>query len=215
MKKDLVEMIFILDRSGSMQGLESDTINGYNAMIEKQKKLPGEAIVSTILFDHEYKVLHHREEIKKIDPMTSNEYFVRGTTALLDAIGTSVNKIIATHKQLKEDYLPEKTLFVITTDGMENASRIYDYQQIKKMIEQQKEMFNWEFIFLGANIDAVLTAKRFGIDEDRAVNYHSDKEGTDLNYRVLGETISELRMNKSIRSSWKKEIEKDYIHRNK
>jgi uncharacterized protein YegL len=215
MKKDLVEMVFILDRSGSMSGLEKDTIGGFNSMIEKQKKTPGEALVSTVLFDDAFEVLHNRKRIKEVKSMTSEEYFVRGSTALLDAIGRSIVKMVSIYRKLKDDEKPEKMIFVITTDGMENASREFSRSQIKEMIEYQKEKFNWEFIFLGANINAISTARDFGIREDRVANYHSDDKGTEINYRVISDTISELRVNKAIRSNWKEEIDKDYKNRNK
>ena len=213
MKKDLVELVFILDRSGSMSGLELDTIGGFNGMLDKQKQTPGEAIVSTVLFDDAFEVLHNRKQISEIKPITEKEYFVRGSTALLDSIGRSIVKIISIYRRLKDNEKPEKTVFVITTDGMENASREFSRSQIKEMIEYQKEKFNWEFIFLGANIDAISTARDFGIREDRVANYHSDKKGTQLNYKVISETISELRVNKAIRSNWKDEIDKDYKNR--
>lgn len=213
MKKDLVELVFILDRSGSMSGLESDTIGGFNGMLDKQKQTPGEAIVSTVLFDDAFEVLHNRKQISEIKPITEKEYFVRGSTALLDAIGRSIVKIISVYRRLKDNEKPEKTVFVITTDGMENASREFSRSQIKEMIEYQKEKFSWEFIFLGANIDAISTARDFGIREDRVANYHSDKKGTQLNYKVISETISELRVNKNIRSDWKDEIDKDFDNR--
>lgn len=213
MKKDLVELVFILDRSGSMSGLELDTIGGFNGMLDKQKQTPGEAIVSTVLFDDAFEVLHNRKQISEIKPITEKEYFVRGSTALLDSIGRSIVKIISIYRRLKDNEKPEKTVFVITTDGMENASREFSRSQIKEMIEYQKEKFNWEFIFLGANIDAISTARDFGIREDRVANYHSDKKGTQLNYKVISETISELRVNKNIRSDWKDEIDKDFDNR--
>lgn len=213
MKKDLVEMIFILDRSGSMAGLEKDTIGGFNQMISKQKVVKGEALVSTVLFDHEFQVIHNRKLIKEVDLMTQEQYFVRGTTALLDAVGRSITKMVSIYRKLKDQDKPEKTIFVITTDGMENASKEYTYQKIKELIEFQKEKFNWEFIFLGANIDAIRTASLFGIGEDRAVNYHSDEVGTALNYKVIEEAISDIRINKSIRTNWKEEINKDFKNR--
>lgn len=213
MKKNLVELVFILDRSGSMAGLEKDTIGGFNAMIEKQKKVEGEAIVSTILFDNQFEVLHNRANIKELKPMTTNDYYVRGSTALLDAIGRSITKIGYTHKHLELDEVPEKTVFVITTDGHENASDEYTQNQVKKMIERQELIYNWEFIFLGANIDAVQTAKMYGIREERTANYHADHEGTVLNYETIGEAIKELRVKKSISDSWKDEIDMDYINR--
>lgn len=213
MKKDLVEMVFIVDRSGSMSGLEKETIGGFNSMIDKQKLTPGEAIVSTVLFDNEFKELHVRKNIKDVELMTQEQYFVRGTTALLDAIGRSIFKMVNVYKELKDSEKPEKTIFVITTDGMENASQEYGYQKIKEMIEHQKEKYNWEFIFLGANIDAIGTARQFGINKDRVANYHSDKEGTELNYKVVSNAISDLRMNKLINPNWKEEIDKDYKNR--
>ena len=215
MKKDLVDMVFILDRSGSMSGLETDTIGGFNSFIEKQKQTPGEALISTVLFDDVFEVIHHRTPLKTINPMTTKDYFVRGTTALLDAIGRSIVKMVHIYKTLPEDEKPEKTVFIITTDGMENASTEFSRTQIKHMIERQKEQYHWEFIFLGANIDAVGTARDFGIHEDRVANYHSDGQGTQLNYRVLSETVSELRVNKSIKANWKEAIDRDFDKRKK
>ncbi|MDY3195840.1 MAG: hypothetical protein RBQ95_03195 [Paracholeplasma sp.] len=215
MKKDLVELVFILDRSGSMAGLEKDTIGGFNSMIKRQKETKGQALVTTVLFDDHYELIHQRKQISNVNDMTTNEYFVRGTTALLDAIGRSITQIIACHKKLKNDEIPEKTVVVITTDGMENASREYSSAKIKQMIEFQKEKYQWEFIFLGANMDALNTAKDFGISEDRVANYHADEEGTELNFRVIAETISELRVKKSISSDWKNEIDEDYQTRHK
>lgn len=215
MKKDLVELVFILDRSGSMSGLEKDTIGGFNSMIKRQKETKGQALVTTVLFDDHYELIHQRKQISNVNDMTTNEYFVRGTTALLDAIGRSITQIIACHKKLKNDEIPEKTVVGITTDGMENASREYSSAKIKQMIEFQKEKCQWEFIFLGANMDALNTAKDFGISEDRVANYHADEEGTELNFRVIAETISELRVKKSISSDWKNEIDEDYQTRHK
>ena len=215
MKKELTEIVFILDRSGSMSGLESDTIGGYNAMLEKQKSAPGQAIVSTVLFDDSCEVLHDRFDIKTVVPMSDNEYFVRGCTALLDAVGGAIHHIGNIHKYAREEYRPEKTLFIITTDGMENASRRYNYDRVKMMIERQKEKYGWEFIFLGANIDAVEVADRFGIGADRAANYHADSEGTQLNYEVVSEAICSLRASKSINTDWKDRIDNDYKGRNK
>jgi uncharacterized protein YegL len=215
MKKDLIEMVFILDRSGSMSGLEKDTIGGFNSLIEKQKKVPGEALISTVLFDDQFQVIHSRKNIHEIMPMTSNEYYVRGSTALLDAIGRSIIKIMNTHVKLSEDQKPEKTLFVITTDGMENASREYHKHQIKSMIENQKEKFGWEFIFLGANIDAVMTARDFGIASDRVANYHADEDGVQLNYHTINEAVREFRVNHSISPDWKSDIDRDFTERKK
>lgn len=213
MKKDLVELVFILDRSGSMSGLEEQTIGGFNHLISEQKEVKGEAIVSTVLFDNGFEVLHNRVNLKQIEPMTEKQYYVRGSTALLDAIGRSIIKIRQVHKQLNESKIPEKTVFFITTDGMENASKEFDYTRIKDYIELQKEKYGWEFIFMGANIDAIKTASRFGIHEDRAVHYHSDEQGTNLNYRVMSETIRDLRVNKTIKEDWKSDIDKDYLKR--
>lgn len=215
MKKDLSELVFILDRSGSMSGLESETIGGYNSMLEKQKKEEGEAVVTTVLFDNQYELLHDRIDLKGISGITDREYYVRGTTALLDAIGKTINKIGNAQKHTNEDQRAERVIFVITTDGMENASREYSDSKIKAMIEHQKSKYGWEFIFLGANIDAVETAGRFGISEDRAVNYNADSVGTILNYEVIGEAVSTIRANKEMKSDWKKRIEKDYQSRHK
>ena len=215
MKKELTEIVFILDRSGSMSGLESDTIGGYNAMLEKQKTAPGQAIVSTVLFDDHCEVLHDRLDIKTVVPMSDKEYFVRGCTALLDAVGGAIHHIGNIHKYAREEDRPEKTLFIITTDGMENASRRYNYDRVKMMIERQKEKYGWEFIFLGANIDAVEVADRFGISADRAANYHADSEGTQLNYEVVSEAICSLRASKSINTDCKDRIDNDYKGRKK
>ena len=162
-------------------------------MIEKQKKKPGEALISTILFDNVSEVIHDRVPVQQVAPMTDGDYFVRGCTALLDAIGGAIHHIENVHKYAREEDMPEHTLFVITTDGMENASRSYDSERVKRMIERRKEEDGWEFLFLGANIDAVETAKRFGIGADRAVNYHADHAGTRLNYEVLSEAVSAVR----------------------
>lgn len=213
MKKDLVELVFILDRSGSMAGLEKETIAGFNRLIQQQKEVQGEALVSTVLFDDRFEVLHNRVSIQKIEHMTSKDYYVRGSTALLDAIGRSILKIRNVHKALEEENKPEKTLFFITTDGMENASVEFNYEHLNEYIQLQKEKYGWEFIFIGANIDAIGTAKKFGIDADRAVNYRADKRGTNLNYKVMNETITELRVNKSIRADWKEDIDTDFKER--
>ena len=210
MRKDLTELVFIIDRSGSMSGLESDTIGGFNAMIEKQKKAPGEALVSTILFDNVSEVIHDRVNTRDIKPMTDSEYCVRGCTALLDAIGDAIHHIGNVHKYAREEDVPAHTLFVITTDGMENASRLYDSARVKQMIEHEKSKYGWEFLFLGANIDAVETAKHFGISEDRAVNYHSDSVGTRLNYEVVSCAITSMRRGAPMSGDWKAPIEADY-----
>lgn len=215
MESKITELVFILDKSGSMAGLESDTIGGYNAMLSKQQKEPGEAIVTTVLFDDEYELIHDRINIKGINPITEKEYFVGGCTALLDAIGKTIHKIDNAQKHTKKEHRAGKVMFVITTDGMENASREYTYEKIRKMIERQKEKHNWEFIFLGANIDAISTAKRFGISEDRSANFHADSEGTRLNYQIVSEVISDLRADKPIDHSWKQKIEEDFSSRRK
>lgn len=206
MKKDLTELVFILDRSGSMAGLEGDTIGGFNSMIGKQKKQPGEAVVSTVLFDNVSEVIHDRVPLDRIAPMTDREYYVRGCTALIDAIGGAIRHIGNVHKYAREEDVPEHTMFVITTDGMENASKTFTSKEVKRMIEEKKEK-GWEFIFLGANIDAVETAKHFGIEEDRAVTYRCDKAGTALNFEVMAEAISDVRASKPLTSKWKKKIE--------
>lgn len=213
MKKNLSELVFILDKSGSMAGLEADTIGGYNAMLSKQQKAEGEAIVTTVLFDHDYELLHDRINVKGISPITEKDYEVGGTTALLDAIGFTIQKIVNVQKRTSEEERAEKVLFVITTDGMENASREFTADKIKKMVQMQKEEYGWEFLFLGANIDAVSTAARFGIEEDFAVEYHADEVGTQLNYEAVSEAVSNLRSGKKIERSWKEGIERDYSRR--
>jgi uncharacterized protein YegL len=213
MKSNLTELVFILDRSGSMSGLEKDTIGGNNAMLQKQQKAEGEAIVTTVLFNHEYELLHDRINIRGISPITEDDYQVCGTTALLDAIGTTIQKIVNVQKRTSEAEQAEKVLFVITTDGMENASREYSASKIKKMVQLQKENYGWEFIFLGANIDAISTAEQFGIDKDFAVNYHADEIGTQLNYEVVSEAVIKIRSGEKIDRSWKKDIEQDFNRR--
>lgn len=192
MKKGLTEIVFILDRSGSMSGLEADTIGGFNSMIEKQRKEDGEAVISTVLFDDATDVIYDRVDLKKIEKMTDKQYYVRGCTALLDAMGSAIHHIGNVHKRLKND-CPEKTIFIITTDGMENASRRYNYAKVKNMVERQKEKYGWEFLFLGANIDAIKEASRFGISASRAVEYTCDSMGMSLNYQVLSKTVSKMR----------------------
>ncbi len=215
MKKNFTEIVFILDKSGSMSGLESDTIGGFNAMIEKQKKAEGGAVVSTVLFDNKSEVLHDRVDIKIIEPMTDRDYAVGGCTALIDAIGGAIHHIGNVHKYAREEDIPEHTIFVITTDGMENASREYDAKEVKKMIEKKKEEKGWEFLFLGANIDAVETAKNIGISEECAVNYKADKRGTRLNFKVVGDAICSVRQSTPLQADWKQEIEEDYNNRGK
>ena len=193
MKKGLTEMVFILDRSGSMAGLEDDTIGGYNSMLAKQKALEGEALVSTVLFDHESTVICDRMPLDQVPEMTEEEYFVRGCTALLDAVGGAIHHIGNVHKYARDEDRPEKTVFVITTDGMENASKTYTYGRVQEMIKRQTEKYGWEFLFLGANIDAKAEAGRLGIRERRAVKYQNDKKGKKKKYKVVGEAIAELR----------------------
>ena len=215
MKKNLTELVFILDRSGSMAGLEDDTIGGFNAMIEKQKNEPGEALVSTVLFDNQREVIHDRADIQKIAPMTRKEYYVRGSTALLDAVGNAIHHIGNVHKYARDEDCPEKTLFIITTDGMENASRQYSYSRLKEMIRRQQEKYGWEFLFLGANIDAAKEAARFGICEDRAANYHADSIGTAVIYEAVNEAVCNVRASKPMSREWKKTIDADYKNRGK
>ena len=215
MNSNLTELVFILDRSGSMAGLESDTIGGFNSMVEKQKREEGEAYLSAVLFSNNSTVLYDRVNIKKVEPMTERQYFVGGCTALLDAIGDAVHHIGNVHKYARREDRPAKTLFVITTDGMENASRRYTYDEVRRMIERQRDRYGWEFLFLGANMDAVSTARHFGIREDRAVRYHCDAKGTALNYEVLSETIDCVRAGRPLAANWKEAIERDYDTRGK
>ena len=213
MKKDLTEMVFILDKSGSMAGLESDTIGGFNSMIERQKDAGGEALVSTVLFANESDVIHDRAPLDRVGPLTRGQYRVGGCTALMDAIGGAIHHIGNVHKYAREEDVPERTIFVITTDGMENASHRYSSDRVKEMIRRQKEKYGWEFLFLGANIDAVETAARFGIAEDRAVTFRNDAEGQRLNYESVGEALRSYRENAVIRGEWKARIEKDFRER--
>lgn len=215
MKKNLTEIVFILDRSGSMAGLEGDTIGGFNAMIEKQKRESGEAFVSTVLFDNETEVIHDRVDIKKIELLTDREYYVRGCTALLDAVGGAIYHIGNVHKYAREEDRPAKTLFVITTDGMENASRKYSYEKVRSMIERQKEKYGWEFVFLGANIDAAKEAAQFGISEDYAANYHADSVGTAVIYEAMSEVVCNVRANRPMSKEWKRNVDADYKKRGK
>ena len=211
----MTELVFILDRSGSMSGLESDTIGGFNSMIEKQKKEEGTAVVSTVLFDNESVVIHDRLPLDNVLRMTEREYFTRGSTALLDAVGGAIHHIGNVHKYARRGDVPEKTLFIITTDGYENASRRYDYAKVRKMIERQKERYGWEFLFLGANIDAAAEAKRFGISADRAVDYLADAEGTALNYRVLNNIVSSVRCGEALEEDMFQDIRRDVSERRK
>jgi len=213
--KNLTEVVFILDRSGSMSGLEADTIGGFNSMIEKQKKVEGDVLVSTVLFDHESIVIHDRVPLAEIKPMTAEDYEVRGSTALLDAVGDAINHIKTIHKYAREEDRPSKTLFVITTDGEENSSSHFNYKQIKKLVEAQKEK-GWEFIFLGANIDAVNVAGSMGISANRAVNYHSDKVGTKKTYGAVASFMSAARMSAKVddvADDWREELDEDFKSR--
>lgn len=210
---NITELVFILDRSGSMAGLEGDTIGGFNAMIQKQKKEEEEAYVSTILFDNVSEVLHDRIKLPDVPKMTSKDYTVRGCTALIDAIGGAIRHIGNIHKYARQEDIPAHTMFIITTDGQENASQYYSSDEVKRMIERQKEKFGWEFLFIGANIDAVETAARFGIDRNRAVNYNADSEGTQVLYKTLAAPISSMRANMPISDDWSQKIEEDFNNR--
>ena len=205
----MTELVFILDRSGSMSGLEKDTIGGFNAMIEKQKREDGQALVSTVLFDNESVVIHDRLPLDRVPPLTEKEYFTCGCTALLDAVGGAIHHIGNVHKYARREDVPEKTLFIITSDGYENASRRYDYERVRQMIQHEKEKYGWEFLFLGANIDAAAEAKRFGISEDRAVTFKCDAAGTVLNYDVISEAVCNVRACRPLDASWKARIDQD------
>ena len=224
MNKDLTELVFILDRSGSMRGLEADTIGGFNSLIDKQKKEEGEALISVVLFDDLQEVLYDRTKLSAIEPMTDRQYYVRGCTALLDAVGGAIHHIANIHKYAREEDRPAKTLFIITTDGMENASRRYSFDRVKQMVEHEKEKYGWEFLFLGANMDAISVAGRFGIHADRAVRFECDSEGTQLNYRELSASVSAMRKCKapnaarafaSAAAGWADEIRADFQRRHK
>jgi uncharacterized protein YegL len=211
-KNNLTELVFLLDRSGSMSGLESDTIGGFNAMLEKQRKQEGACYVSTILFDHEQQVLHDRLPLEDVKAMTHEEYTVRGCTALIDALGSTIEHIAKIHKYARSEDVPAHTLFVITTDGMENASRSYSSQQVKDMIRKQKEEKAWEFLFIGANIDAVETAAHYGIDKDCAVNYKADQKGTRVLYNAVSNAVCSMRACGSV-ENWRQDIDEDYSKR--
>ena len=220
MNENLTELVFILDRSGSMGGLESDTIGGFNSMISKQQKEDGEAVVSTVLFDDKCEVIHDRVKIADVKRMTEDDYYVRGCTALLDAVGGAIHHIGNVHKYAREEDRPAKTLFIITTDGLENASKQYSFKDVKKMIERQKEKYHWEFIFLGANIDAIEVAGNMGISRDRAANYNCDSEGTALNFECLEAAVTRVRKCKSSEvnaalagGEWKAAIDEDFEKR--
>ncbi|MEE1064858.1 MAG: VWA domain-containing protein [Acutalibacteraceae bacterium] len=214
-KNNTTELVFILDRSGSMAGLEADTIGGFNSMIEKQKNQDGKCYVSTVLFDDRIEVVHDRVELHSVNKMTEDDYFVRGCTALIDAIGSSIRHIANIHKYARPEDVPQNTMFVITTDGMENASHQFSSDEVKRMIKKEKEKYGWEFIFIGANIDAVETAKQFGIGSDRAVNYHADSKGTEVLYNTVSQVVSNVRMCAPMQTNWSDNINKDFKSRNK
>lgn len=214
MKNNITELVFILDRSGSMRGLESDTIGGFNSLIEKQKSVEGKCFVTTVLFDGRSETIHDRVDLPAIKPMTDKDYYVRGCTALLDALGGTIRHIAQIHKYAREEDVPASTTFVIMTDGMENASRHYDSDSVKRMIEYEKEKYGWEFLFLAANIDAVETAARVGIHADRAVDYRADSVGTQVAYETVSETVCMARMGRPISADWNKRIKDDYCNRN-
>ena len=211
----MTELVFILDRSGSMAGLEKDTIGGFNAMIAKQKQDAEKTFVSTVLFDNVSEVIHDRVPLEKVEDLTDREYYVRGCTALLDAVGSAIHHIGNVHKYARKEDRPDKTLFVITTDGMENASRFYSYEKVKAMIEKEKTKYGWEFLFLGANIDAAKEAARFGIQADRAANYHADHQGTGVIYEAVSEAVCNFRASRPMAANWKKNIDEDYRNRSK
>ena len=212
-KNNITELVFIIDRSGSMSGLEKDTIGGFNSMIEKQRKEDGECYVSTVLFDHETKVLHDRVKLSEVRPMTEEDYTVRGSTALIDALGGAIHHIGNVHKYARPEDVPAHTMFIITTDGMENASRRYTSDQVKQKIERQKEKYGWEFIFIGANIDAVETAARYGIGAERAVNYHADCKGTEMLFKSVSKAVGKMRSCEPISNDWRKDIDEDFENR--
>ena len=215
MEKKLTELVFILDRSGSMGGLESDTIGGFNAMLAKQREGGGDVVVTTVLFDDAYELLHDRIPLSGVAPLTERDYFVRGTTALLDAVGRTIKKMVNVQKNTAPEHRGAQVIFVITTDGLENASREYSYQRIQQMIAKEKEKYAWEFIFLGANLDAVSEAARLGIDANRAARFVNDGEGIRRNYASLGETLNSFCAGAPIAENWKEDIEEDYRQRGK
>ena len=213
MNQNGTELVFILDRSGSMAGLESDTIGGFNSLIEKQKQEEGECLVSTVLFNQTCTVLHDRVKLSEVPQMTKQEYTAQGCTALIDALGGAIRHIGNIHKYARKEDVPAKTLFVITTDGLENASRRYSSDEVKKMVERQKEKYGWEFLFIGANIDSVETAGRYGISADRAVNYYADKQGTEVLYATVAETLCQVRVGEPLEADWSRKINEDYNSR--
>ena len=215
MRKGLTELVFILDKSGSMSGLEKDTIGGFNSMLTKQQELDQECFITTVLFDNNYELLHDRINLKAVSPLTNKEYSIGGSTALLDAIGKTINKLISVQKHTAQEYQAEKVMMIIITDGEENSSREYSADKIKSLIENQKTKYGWEFIFLGANIDSVETASAIGIDADRATNYHADKAGVSVNYMAMSDVVKNVRTKGSINKDWKKKILSDYEKRKK
>ena len=215
MKNNTTELVFILDKSGSMAGLESDTIGGFNAMIEKQKNEEGNCFVSTVLFSNYSQVIHDRKNLTDIAPLTSKDYQVGGCTALIDAIGGAIHHIGNIHKYARSEDVPAHTMFIITTDGMENASQRYTSEKVKAMIERQKSKYGWEFLFIGANIDAVETARRYGISEDKAVNYNADSEGTGVLYASVCEAVRCTRQNKKLDNNWREKLDEDFRNRGK
>lgn len=213
MKNNITEFVSLLDGSGSMAGLESDTIGGYNALLEKQKKEDGICYVSTVIFNDKSRVIHDREKLSDIKPMTDRDYTVSGCTALIDALGDAIRHIRNIHKYARPEDVPERTVFVITTDGMENASHRYSSDEVKRMIEHQKEKHGWEFLFIGANIDAVETAKHYGISSDNAVNYRADSKGTEMLYASVSHAVTRARKRQSLDSSWREQLDDDYNNR--
>lgn len=209
MKKNLTELVFILDKSGSMSGLEKDTIGGYNSMLEQQRNTDGSCVITTVLFDNYSQLLHDRIDIRAVKPITGKEYYVGGSTALLDAIGKTIEKIVTVQKNTAEDYRAEKVMFIIITDGEENSSRYFSSSQVKKMIKEQKERYGWEFIFLGANIDAVETAAAFGISADRAADYVPDQKGTRLNFCMMSQAVAEYRSCGTFKNEYLDQIRQD------
>ena len=215
MNQNLTEIVFLLDRSGSMSGLEADTVGGFNSMLEKQKREPGEAILSAVLFDHECEVVYDRVDIRSAAPMTEKQYYTRGSTALLDALGGAIRHIANAHRYAREEDRPAKTIFIITTDGMENASRYWTYREVRELVELEKKKYGWEFLFLGANMDAISAAGKMGISADRAVRYEHDAEGTALNFKVVSEAVCAVRYSTPLDEGWKDEIDRDYRRRHR
>lgn len=215
MKKNLTELVFVIDKSGSMAGLERDTVGGFNAMIEKQRKETGECFVSTVFFNGETEVIHDRKRLGDIRALTCDDYCAGGCTALIDALGGAIRHIGNIHKYARPEDVPQKTLFVITTDGYENASRKYTAEQVRAMIANQREKYGWEFLFIGANIDAVDTAARYGIEKDRAVNYNADEQGTRVVYEAVAEAVSNVRNHRPLSAQWGRSINEDYKARNR